>query len=80
MIRSQIVDYSTNLLVFRKHLQLSNDERVIKLLSPKKLPDTGFFGLAQRYLIDPMTGTRGIRENVMITAAVYFPDTERRRG
>ena len=80
MIRSQIVDYSTNLLVFRKHLQLSNDERVIKLLSPKKLPDTGFFGLAQRYLVGPMTGTRGIRENVMITAAVYFPDTERRRG
>lgn len=78
LIRDQIADYSTDLRVFRDRLHLG--EKVVKLLSPKRLPDTSFFGLAQRYLTDPLTGTRGIRENVLITAGVYFPDTEKLRG
>jgi len=78
LIRDQVADYSTSLQVFHNRLQVG--DRVVKLLSPKRIPETTFFGLARRFLIDPLTGTRGIRENILITAAVYFPDTERLRG
>jgi conjugal transfer ATP-binding protein TraC len=78
LIREQLADYGNRLQVFSNHLRLG--DKVVKVLSPKRIPDTVFFGLAQRYLTDPLTGGRGVRENVLINANVYFPDTERLRG
>lgn len=78
LIRDQLADFETELQVHRDHLRLG--DKVVKLLSPKRIPETTYFGLAQRYLLDPLTGSRGIRGNILITGNLYFPDTERRRG
>jgi conjugal transfer ATP-binding protein TraC len=66
------------LRVHRRHLTLG--DQVVKILSPKRIPENAYFGLAQRYLLDPLSGSRGVRENVLITGNVYFPDMERLRG
>ena len=34
------------------------------------------FGMAARYIGDVVSGTRGIRHNVLITLSVRFPDPE----
>ena len=78
LIQDQLADFETELKVYRDHLRLG--DKVVKLLSPKRIPETTYLGLAQRYLIDPLTGSRGIRGNILITGNLYFPDTERRRG
>jgi len=78
LIRDQIMDYDTKLQVFYNHLRVG--DKIVKLLSPKRIPEITTFGLAQRFLLDPLTGTRGVRENVLITASLYFPDSERLRG
>jgi conjugal transfer ATP-binding protein TraC len=78
LIQDQLADFETELQVHRDHLRLG--DKVVKLLSPKRIPETTYLGLAQRYLIDPLTGSRGIRGNILITGNLYFPDTERRRG
>ncbi len=78
LIQDQLADFETDLKVHRRHLTLG--DQVVKILSPKRVPENTFFGLAQRYLLDPMSGNRGVRENVLITGNVYFPDMERLRG
>jgi conjugal transfer ATP-binding protein TraC len=78
LIRDQLPDFNTDLRVHRRHLTLG--DRVVKILSPKRIPENAFFGLAQRFLLDPLSGSRGVRENVLLTGNVYFPDMERLRG
>jgi len=78
LIRDQLADYTTDLRVFRDQLRLG--PKVVKLLSPKRLPELTHPGMADHYLSEPLTGSRGIREPVLISAGVYFPDTERLRG
>jgi conjugal transfer ATP-binding protein TraC len=78
LIQDQLADFETDLRVHRRHLTLG--DQVVKILSPKRVPESTYFGLAQRYLLDPLTGNRGVRENVLITGNVYFPDMERLRG
>jgi hypothetical protein len=36
--------------------------------------------MADHFLSEPLSGSRGLREPALICASVYFPDTERRRG
>jgi len=78
LIRDQVADYTTELQVHRDHLELGG--KVVKLLSPKRVPESTYFGVARQFLLDPLTGSRGIKENVLISAGVYFPDTESKRG
>ncbi|MCK9377428.1 MAG: conjugal transfer protein TraC, partial [Syntrophobacterales bacterium] len=78
LIQDQLADFETDLRVHRRHLTLGG--QVVKIMSPKRIPESTSFGLAQRYLLDPLTGSRGVRENVLITGNVYFPDMERLRG
>ena len=78
LIRDQVADYDTAVVVHRDRLELG--DKVVKVLSPKRLPESAYFGVAHQFLMDPVAGARGIRENVLISAAVYFPDTESKRG
>lgn len=78
LLREQIADYNTSLVVHRDRLELGG--KAVKVLSPKRLPDSSFFGVAGHFLMDPVAGARGIRENALISAAVYIPDTEAKRG
>lgn len=78
LLRDQVADYNTMLVVHRDRLELGG--KVVKVLSPKRLPDSSYFGVAANFLMDPVAGARGIRENCLISAAVYIPDTEAKRG
>lgn len=46
------------------------DHTVATVLSPKRLPPQGIFGMARFYGGDPLTGSRGIPGNYMITGNV----------
>ncbi|MEW6657364.1 MAG: type IV secretion system protein TraC [Thermodesulfobacteriota bacterium] len=78
LICDQIVDYSTDLRINKDNVRLG--PKVVKVLSPQFLPEETYCGIADHFLSDPLTGSRGIRDPALISAAVYFPDTEARRG
>lgn len=59
-------------------LTLGGRKRV-KLLSVKHYPEAPFFGNALRYVGDVMTGARGIRDGLLITLNLRFPDHETER-
>jgi len=71
-IREQILDYDTSIGVDPNGVTIGDNR--VKLLSVKRSPDQSYFGLARRFLSEPLTGSRGIRENTIITASVLFPD------
>ncbi|MGH8159235.1 MAG: type IV secretion system protein TraC [Rhodanobacter sp.] len=48
----------------------------VRLLSPKRYPKTAQFGNAYNYLGDALTGTRGLRDPVLITVNMLFGDAE----
>lgn len=70
----QVVDQDAAIGVEDEGINLG--ERYIKTLSVKRFPRRGFFGTAFNYLGDFFSGSRGIRENVMITATIHFPDAQ----
>lgn len=77
-LSEQLVDYSTRMQINKDDVRLGT--KIVKMLSPKLLPEETYYGIADHFLSDPLTGSRGIREPALISAAVYFPDTEARRG
>jgi conjugal transfer ATP-binding protein TraC len=78
LICDQIVDYNTNLRIKKDEVRIG--PKVVKVLSPHFLPEETYCGIADHFLSDPLTGSRGIREPVLISAAVHFPGTEKHRG
>lgn len=72
LIRDQVMDFDTSINVDTDGLWLG-DERRVKSLSVKRFPKRFQFGAAASYLGDLMSGSRGIRENCMITATIHFP-------
>jgi conjugal transfer ATP-binding protein TraC len=74
LIREQFFDYDTSLRKDNRGLWLG-DKRV-KMLSVKRFPDQMNFGKAAAYLSDIPTGTRGIRENFMLSVTIHYPDAE----
>jgi conjugal transfer ATP-binding protein TraC len=77
-LNTQLLDYETRIVVKKDRLLFG--DKVAKSLSIKKMPDQGIMGLAHRYLIDPISGSRGIHENVLISASIIFPNNEKLRG
>jgi conjugal transfer ATP-binding protein TraC len=51
----------------------------VQTLSVKRFPDRLGFGLAARFLGDPLSGTRGVRHNLLITLNLHFPESEATR-
>lgn len=72
LICSQVLDPGSAIEVDENGIWL-NDSTRVKVLSPKRYPDTPYFGLAMRYLNDPEYGARGIRENALITMNILLP-------
>jgi conjugal transfer ATP-binding protein TraC len=79
LISHQILDADTCIDVERDGLWLGKHVKV-RTLSPKAMPEMTFFGMAQRYIGDYLTGQKGIREPVLITLNVIYPDQETLRG
>ncbi|MFE8032862.1 type IV secretion system protein TraC [Thiohalocapsa marina] len=78
LIREQLLDYTHALEAEAGAVQLG--ETVVQTLSCKRYPDRVGFGIGTRYLGDPLSGTRGIRHNALITLNLHFPEQERLRG
>jgi conjugal transfer ATP-binding protein TraC len=78
LIREQLLDYTDALEVTAGAISLG--ETVVQTLSCKRYPDRIGFGVATRYLGDPLSGTRGIRHNALITLSLHFPEQERLRS
>jgi conjugal transfer ATP-binding protein TraC len=56
------------------------DHAVARVLSIKRYPDSVFPGMAQYYMGDIMRGTKAIRDPVLYTVNVLYPDHESKRA
>ena len=82
LIRNQVFDFNNEINTDRRGIWLGkkNTGTRIKSLSIKRLPEHSVVGMARRFLVEPLTGSRGIPERTLITASIVFPDTESARG
>lgn len=77
-IADQLLDADTHVdLSSPFEIGLGDAVRVC-LLHPKRLPEEMPFGNALRYLCDPHSGSRGIREPCLITCNMVYEDHDRR--
>lgn len=79
LLCDQILDGDNAIEIDAKGLWLGETRRV-RLLHAKHYPALVDFGLAMRYLGDYISGDRGIREPVLMTANIYYIDHEARAG
>ncbi|WP_295389038.1 DUF5934 domain-containing protein [uncultured Thiodictyon sp.] len=77
LIREQFIDLTHALEVDAQGITLGTHRA--QTFSVKRFPDRIAFGMAARYIGDVVSGTRGIRHNVLITLSVRFPDPEAMR-
>lgn len=77
-LREQILDYDKKIAVKKDGLIIGDSH--VKTLSFKRFPDAVFFGSAASYLGDISTGARGMRENVIISVTLQFPDAQKTKG
>jgi conjugal transfer ATP-binding protein TraC len=77
-LNRQVADYDVDLRVEANGVWLR--DVVVKTLSVKRMPTATAFGAALSYLGDQRSGSRGIRENALITATLYFPDIQTTRS
>ncbi len=77
LIRDQLLDYDTALQTDEKGVWLGLKR--VKTLSAKRTPDHFYFGSAKSYLGDLLSGTRGIRQNTLISLTLHYPDAESTR-
>ena len=78
LIRDQLFDFDNSLRVDARGLWLG--EKRVKTLSVKRYPDRIHFGSAVAYLGDVLSGTRGIRQNTILTLTLHYPDAEDTRA
>lgn len=77
LIRDQLLDYDNALQTDEKGVWLGSKR--VKTLSAKRTPDHFYFGSAKSYLGDILSGTRGIRQNALISLTLHYPDAESTR-
>lgn len=77
LIRDQVFDLDTIVRVDENGLWIG--ERRVKTLCVKRMPEYVHLVQAAQFLGDLKTGTRGVRENMLITLNVLFPDPESAR-
>jgi len=78
MIRDQVFDLDTTVQVDERGLWIG--QRRVKTLCVKRYPEYVHLLQAAQFLGDLKTGTRGVRENMLITLNVLFPDPEPARS
>lgn len=77
-LRDQVLDPGSTIEITKDGITLDDDRR-IRFLCVKKLPEYCYFGMAQEYLADFQTGARGIRDNAVFFTTIYFNDAESER-
>lgn len=83
-LRDQILDYDHALYVDKKGVWLGDpdgdDSMRVSNLSVKRFPKVFDFGYAASYLGDLMMGSRGIRDNCLISATIHFPPPQKTKS
>ncbi len=77
LVREQLLDLDHAIGVDARGLTLGDCR--VQTLSVKRFPDRVAFGMAARFLGDPLSGTRGIRHNVLVCLNLHFPEPESAR-
>jgi conjugal transfer ATP-binding protein TraC len=77
LIRDQLLDYDNAVATDEKGVWLGNKR--VKTLSAKRTPDHFYFGSAKSYLGDILSGTRGVRQNALLSLTLHYPDAESTR-
>ncbi|HSW33556.1 MAG TPA: conjugal transfer protein TraC, partial [Steroidobacteraceae bacterium] len=73
-LREQVIDWDNEIRRDKHGVWLGSTR--LRTLSVKRYPDGVSFGQAFAYLCEPRTGARGVFENVLITATMFFPDPQ----
>jgi conjugal transfer ATP-binding protein TraC len=73
-LRNQVLDWDTTVTRDAKGLWLGSTR--VKTLSVKRYPQHLDFGHAAQYLGEYMTGSRGLRDNALITTTIIFPEPQ----
>lgn len=71
-LREQVLDYDTTISVDEKVVRVG--DAYVASLSAKKVPKKTYFGVAERYSVDPLSGERGIPCAHMISCTIKFED------
>jgi conjugal transfer ATP-binding protein TraC len=77
LIREQLLDFDRALEVDARGITLGDCR--VQTLSVKRFPDRLSFGLAARFLGDPLSGSRGVRHNLLVSLNLHFPEPEATR-
>lgn len=77
MLKEQVLDFDGSLEISGRGVSLPHGEA--RLLSVKRYPERMAFGAALRYLGDLLTGSRGLRETVLLGLTLCYPDAQSHR-
>ena len=80
LLCDQILDWDNAIEVDERGLWLASGQKRVKVMSAKKVPQRVYFGHAASFLGDLWHGARGIRENCLLAATLYFPAAESAKG
>ncbi|MBT4836487.1 MAG: type IV secretion system protein TraC [Methylococcales bacterium] len=78
LLRNQFADAST--AIEFDDVQMKIGERHVRTLSVKRMPHLISLANTVRYLGDPFTGSRGIRNSMVMTLSMFFGDQEAERS
>lgn len=77
-LNKQCLDPGMTVEIKKNVIDLGHD-RTIKFLCVKRLPEYVYFGIAREYTSDIRRGSRGIRDNNVVFATIYYGDQEGER-
>jgi conjugal transfer ATP-binding protein TraC len=79
LICNQLLDAETAIEYDKKQISLG-DHAKVRVLSVKRYPDFVYPGMAMRYLANLMTGQKAMRDPLLVTVNIIYPDHETVRG
>lgn len=77
LLCNQILDGDTPIHIKKDHLQFG-DAAFVRVVSPKRIPEKMFAGQGFRYLADLAAGTDAMKDPVLITVNILYPNSDRR--
>lgn len=77
LLCNQILDGDTPIHIRKDHLEFG-EHAFVRVISPKRIPEKMFAGQGFRYLADLAAGTDAMKDPVLITVNVLYPNSDRR--
>lgn len=77
LLCNQILDGDTPIHIRKDHLEFG-EHAFVRVISPKRIPEKMFAGQGFRYLADLAAGTDAMKDPVLITVNVLYPNSDKR--